>query len=327
MLQILLSLTYSQTYTYSCASSSSCNSIQVELKRGMYLFECWGAQGGNGCTNGKLSYSGGNGAYVSGYINLLENTTFYLYIGGKGGNPTCKTNSVAAAGWNGGGNGGKDTRDDDSSGGGGGSSDIRLVPGDANSFSSLVSRIMVAAGGSGSVHGSHGAPGGTLSGLRKYGAGINDIQQSPSTTQISGNQIGQGAGGKAHQYTPSSGAGGGYYGGIARSGIQSPTYSAVSDSGSSYISGHSSCNSMSSSGVHLNSIYHYSGMKFYNTTMVNGVGSQPHPTNSNTMIGNSGNGAIRITYIKDYYIITQESPENVYIPQIIYGIIFLLTLI
>jgi len=323
MIQFLIVLAFVSVFTYNCTSSSSCNSIHVELKRGIYKFECWGAQGGTGCANGNWPYHGGKGAYVSGHINILENTTLFLFIGGKGSNPTCLKNSVAAGGWNGGGNGGKDTRDDDSSGSGGGASDIRLINGAPNNITSLISRIMVAAGGSGSTAGSYGAPGGTLNGYYKTYNAVLDVKESTNTTQTKGNQFGRGANGDSHEYTPSSGAGGGYYGGVAKSGIETPTYKAVSESGSSYISGHQSCDSVSSSGAHTGSQYHHSGLSFFNTSMISGIGIQPHPTSNNTMQGNTGNGAIRITFISDYVVNTEHIHVYLYIKPILYGLLLL----
>ena len=86
--------------------------------------ESWGAQGGNS------AYSGANGGYTNGIINVIAAQVFYLYVGGQGGLPT--------AGYNGGGIGGSTTT---IGGGGGGASDVRL------NGTTLTDRIMVAAGG------------------------------------------------------------------------------------------------------------------------------------------------------------------------------------
>ena len=44
----------------------------ITLSPGKYKFECWGAQGGTGLTNGEKLYEGGKGAYTSGIILLNE---------------------------------------------------------------------------------------------------------------------------------------------------------------------------------------------------------------------------------------------------------------
>ena len=96
------------------------------LLPGKYLFECWGAQGGHS--------NGGKGGFTSGKINLFQETTFYIVVGGQG--------SKIAGGYNGGGYGGKCYDNSDGYGGGGGT-DIRLNPNNTDS------RIIVAGGGGG----------------------------------------------------------------------------------------------------------------------------------------------------------------------------------
>jgi len=296
---ILCYLVLGESTQYSYTGSP----VVVTLMRGVYLFECWGAQGGTGCKDGSYAFAGGKGAYTSGIIYLSNECNFYLYIGGVGKSPKCVKNTIADGGWNGGGAGGEDYNDDDSSGSGGGATDIRITIDD------IFSRIMVAAGGSGSAFGSYGAPGGALFGLRKTSASINDVAAS-STNQTNGHALGQGQNGARFFYIPSSGAGGGYYGGYSSSGYQlaADSHLAVSNSGSSFISGHPQCNSVSSSGSHTGSPNHYSGFIFFNTSMKSGVESMVTPTGSGSMIGNSGNGAVRITFVKDY--ILKTSPDR-----------------
>ena len=156
---------------------------RVTLNQGYYRFQCWGAQGGSGCKNGEYVSHGGPGAYVSGYITINTTTTIYCYVGGKGGNGSPKPNTAADGGFNGGGKGGMDLNDDDGSGGGGGATDIRLIDGDINDEDSLKSRIIVAAGGSGSAYFSWGAPGGDLKGYLKTSDSLYSITMSNSTSQ------------------------------------------------------------------------------------------------------------------------------------------------
>ena len=293
---IFSKLIFSQTYDYPCPTSDSCNNIEITLERGIYKFECWGAQGGTGVSNGVYKLPGGHGSYVSGFININKTTKFYLYIGGKGGDGSSTKNTQAKSGWNGGGYGGIDTRDNDGSGGGGGSTDIRLISGSWNNINSLRSRIIVAAGGSGSTYEHYGAGGGGLNGLSKTGKDFGSVTQSSITTQTNGNAFGIAGNGNSHIEAPSSGGGGGYYGGYAVAG-SGPPYLVVSDSGSSYISGHPSCNSISNTGIHTNSPNHFSGYIFYNTTMINGISTQPNYNSISTINGKTNNGAIRITFI------------------------------
>ena len=99
--------------------------VTLQLEKGVYRFECWGAQG---------AYTGGKGAYTKGDIRVKKRRNFYLYTGREG------QNDNAAGSFNGGGPGQRN---------GGGASDIRLVSGAWDNFESLKSRIMVAAGGGG----------------------------------------------------------------------------------------------------------------------------------------------------------------------------------
>ena len=294
-----LKLILSTTYDYPCQKSDSCNNLEVTLEKGIYQFECWGAQGGTGTSEGSFKLPGGHGSYVSGLININQTTKFYLFIGGKGGVGSTTKNSKASAGWNGGGLGGADTNDNDGAGGGGGATDIRLTNGLWNDITGLRSRIMVAAGGSGSVHKYHGVSGGSLSGLSTTGVSFESAISSTRTTQTTGNGFGIAGDGKHHANFPSYGGGGGYYGGYAASGSNNG-YLSVSDSGSSYISGHPSCNSISNTGIHTNSEVHFSGYKFYNTTMINGISLQPSYNSNNFNFGKTNNGAVRITFIKKF---------------------------
>ncbi|KAI5499027.1 glycine-rich protein family, partial [Trichomonas vaginalis G3] len=165
---------------------------------------------------------------------------------------------------NGGGNSGYDTgtvgtSDDDPSGGGGGATDIRLISDSTNK--SLYSRIIVAAGGSGSALNSFGAPGGDLTGYKVQSLYKKDFVKS-DTTQTSGYKLGQGQDGQNYINVPPSGAGGGYYGGKAGElePLNAKFYRAVSSSGSSFISGYEGCNSVDENGIHTNQSKHYSGI-------------------------------------------------------------------
>ena len=307
-------------FSYICPSFDVCQSQHVSLKPGFYLFELWGGAGGIGRTNGVLKYSGGKGSYTSGSLVLLNPQTFYLYIGGKGGNGSSTSGSKAKGGWNGGGQSGADTNDNDGSGGGGGATDIRLVGGSWNSIESLVSRVMVAAGGSGSVYNNYGAPGGDLSGYITTNADSSIFSES-TTNQTNGNSLGAGGNGINHALVPSSGGGGGFYGGFSSQIISSPYFLTVSSSGSSYISGHHGCNSVDENGQHTGSPKHYSGFFFGDSIIHHGHTEFLSP-NGAFELGHSGNGAIRITLLKPFLICVSEN--LITIRNFVFFFIFLL---
>ena len=257
----------------------------VRLEPAVYFIECWGAQGGTGSSDTSPNkYYGGKGAYASGVLTLKEPQTFYLYIGGKGGDGSQQNGTRAKAGWNGGGEGGEDQSDDDGSGAGGGSTDIRYQQDD------LSSRIIVAAGGSGSVKGAYGAPGGGIHGLipienYKYNFTESDTNQEDGHSPLNGTR-----GGSA-KFVPPSGGGGGYQGGngvnVSSCSLQENNYyKCVASSGSSYVSGHKDCA--------INSMY-----VFQRSQIISGLNKMPHYS-LDEVEGNEGNGAIRISILKTY---------------------------
>ncbi len=123
----------------------------VELPKGKYKLQCWGAQGGS---NGG---AGSKGGYSEGVITLTSTTTLYVFVGGQGG-------SSGNGGWNGGGysSGSSSYSYDDEYGtssmaSGGGATDISTVTSDMSyssgrtnrSNASLLARCIVAGGGAG----------------------------------------------------------------------------------------------------------------------------------------------------------------------------------
>jgi hypothetical protein len=194
----------SYVFNYPCSSLETCFPYEVSLKRGRYIIELWGANGGNmmwhgcSCLN-KLVY-GGKGGYTSGVLTVSKPTTVYLYIGASGHNFPPDNGYVNS--YNGGGYGTHAT-------GGGGSTDVRLVPGEAGSDSSIKSRILIAGGGGGSDCGGRGGPGGGLIGGNATSGGTGGTQTSGGIGGING-KLWQGAYG---EYQSSAGGGGGYYGG------------------------------------------------------------------------------------------------------------------
>ena len=274
----------------------------VTLKKGLYHFECWGAQGGTGCMNGNNVYHGGKGAYTSGFIVLNSSTKFYIYVGTKGNDGICSKNNKAIGGENGGGNSGIETADDDCSGGGGGASDIRLVGGNWNDLESLKNRIMVAAGGSGSAFNAYGAPGGSINGLKpNKNAQYSYIDSD--TSQTNGNAFGIGCQGIDSNLQPSSGGGGGYYGGtngIVDSSSNMNGHLSVSSSGSSFVSGFPDCiaikNTDDDTIEAADSNIHYSGAFFSNPIIISGDKYIPLPDGTYG-IGNPNDGYVKITLL------------------------------
>lgn len=283
-------------YEYPCNSSETCHPIKITLESGVYFIELWGAQGGNGCTDNaiKLQYYGGRGSYVAGNLRLYERRSFFLFIGGHGNAPSnCSAKNPTAGGYNGGGAAGFDTHDNDNSGSGGGSTDIRLDEND------ITSRIIVAAGGSGSTFDSFGAPGGDLTGYSMKCKYRKTCIEPSSTNQTSGFDVGIGADGYNSGNVPDSGAGGGYYGVYRGRSEENISELAVSSSGSSFISGYPGCNSMNKLRHPTGSPIHYSNFVFTKPVMYNGNKTFLSPIGE-LEEGHIGNGAIKITRLFCY---------------------------
>lgn len=183
--------------------------INIELPKGIYKLEVWGAQGGY---RNSATY-GGKGGYSVGIITLDKKTQTFLYAGGSGN----------TGGVNGGFNGGGKRQ---TYNGGGGASDIRLLQ------DSLYSRVIVAGGGGsdgatskkgmyggGSTGGSAsesygtGGYGGTQTGVSSSSWQTTDVPTS--LTAQAGAYAGFGFGGNGIYRSSGYGGagGGGWYGG------------------------------------------------------------------------------------------------------------------
>lgn len=125
----------------------------VLLPAGSYKLQCWGAQGGQ--TNGYGTKN--KGGYSEGVLTLTSPTTVYIFVGGQG-------STSGNGGWNGGGKStGYTSYNSNNENGysypacGGGATDIALVTSSMSysggrtnrSSASLLSRMIVAGGGSG----------------------------------------------------------------------------------------------------------------------------------------------------------------------------------
>ncbi|MCI8545536.1 MAG: hypothetical protein HFH09_04855 [Bacilli bacterium] len=299
---------------------------------GVYRTELWGAQGGS--ISGKaykqdgsvrannLTYTGGKGAYARGNIILGMGTNLYIYVGGT---PEENTSLTASSGTTiGGYNGGASISAGQNAYGvgGGGATDIRLTNGSWNDFNGLKSRIIVAAGGGGANFRNegygegNGGEGGTLNGLNGYQALVegsyfrndypNGYQIGLGATQTKGGalekhllngdvqkQSANGTFGGLNASEIQSGGGGGYYSGASAA-------HGGAGGGSSFISGMSGCNAISENATidnltHTGQAKHYSGYTFENNIMKSGKEAMPTFDGSETMVGNEGNGYVKIT--------------------------------
>ncbi|MDR2510780.1 MAG: hypothetical protein LBC77_09080 [Spirochaetaceae bacterium] len=184
---------------------------------GIYKFELWGGQGGNG------SATGGKGGYTYGNIRLNQGESLSLYAGKKGGNRSGR--SCGTGGYNGGGNGGEGGGTNPlGAGGGGGATDVR------RGGELLSHRIIIAGGGGGGcgrasadiekqVGGGGGGLQGTAGSSGGDGRGASGAKwNAEGTAHTAGNNSGVGgvgASGNGTCYEGDGGGGGGCYGGLA----------------------------------------------------------------------------------------------------------------
>lgn len=253
--------------------------ITITLPKGIFLLECWGAEGGNRTTAGKA----GKGGYSKGTLTLTaDSTTLYLYAGGSG------DTGGTGGGFNGGGQ--RSTYN-----GGGGGSDVRIGQ------DSYYARVIVAGGGGscGAVAQAGGAGGGESGEAVTGGCGSGGYE---------GKQNGNGAGSVATSTTDNNGGfgfggygsyrksgyggagGGGWYGGCGTY----PDSSGDDDRGGGGGSGYVYTSTTASnypSGCLLTSTYYLADAS---TTI--GTSSFTDYDGS-TVTGHAGNGAVRITVI------------------------------
>ena len=303
-------------YSYKEENGSGVEQTFTVPVTGKYKIEVWGASGGN-----MNSIQGGKGAYASGLLELNKGTNLYVYIGEHIDGYADKVT------FNGGGRGSY-SNNREYNANGGGSTDVRLVNGSWDSFDSLKSRIIVAAGGGGAndiqgYRNLNGGSGGTLTGIsgNKYcgnstcgnlevAAGGTQIQgglyANPSPT-VNGSSLvgGFGRGGSSTKYNADwiyyAGGGSGYYGGGA--GGAGSNIIGSGAGGSSFISGYPGCNAISKDSTESNIIHtdqpnHYSGYIFTSGVMKSGDEDMPSYNSTSTMTGNTGNGYARITLLE-----------------------------
>ncbi len=334
--------------TFTVNSTSNPYSTFTAPMTGVYKIELWGAKGGgNDPLSTSLGSRAGMGSYVSGEIELKENDVLYIYVGGAG---TLNTSSeLTEGGYNGGGSTYWVTLAN-STGSGGGATDVRLTSGAWDNDTSLQSRIMVAGAGGGSddtgaasatINANNDESGGSAGGLN----GIAAITAGSRATYGFGTQISGGVaasggvsggfgygGSKTATAGDYGGGASGYYGGASGGGSFQGA-----GGGSSYISGHTGCVAVqkgtstpkancTTGTIDNKCSIHYSDYKFSNTVMIDGNGYswsnvkggyQRMPSGEtegayyDQGVGKNGNGAARITQIKNSndFVYTNKEQE------------------
>ena len=268
---------------------------------GVYKLEVWGAQGGSYDS----VYYGGHGGYSYGNVILSKGQPLFVVVGEEGIGGCVST--YCEGGYNGGGNSGVSTSDAlNFTSSGGGATHIALTNrGELFNYESNKSDVLIVAGGGGGGYyhtagvnvSNVGGAGGGLSGIDGTLAGIQigpngDVLNATGGTQVAGGiagyrgapgTFGQGGSGNScnSDKCGSSGGGGGYYGGGAAG-------HAGSGGGSGYVDG------------------------VIDGITIAGINSVPTYDGNSTMIGNSGNGYAKITFLKETEV------GNVYIENVNY---------
>ena len=294
---------------------------------GTYTMECWGAQGG-GDTE---TLPGGKGAYTIGNLSLTSTTALFVFVGQAGDNVTGITAPEGSTlgndhmTWS----GVSYPYDPIFNNGfatyaiarrwicsGGGATDIRTIGGTWNNSTGLSSRIMVAAGGAGTMYYHAVNTGGAAGAYTGYNGKVSgsDGHISYGGTQIKGGQHGQGM--HADNYTSylssdgyavfgqtkkydmcGSGGGGGWY--CGGNGAHGSGTTGSGAGGSSYISGKSGCSTNGSYSFIDSDSYMIDGqgVKYTSTSSSTANTNIPSHTGYTAGLGHTGNGYARITYI------------------------------
>ena len=217
------SVTYTVTASANYKDFSCTKSTQsINLPKGTYKLQCWGASGG-----GEIDQSSGShrglGGYSYGNYTITESKTVYVFVGGEG---KWASGTNADGGWNGG--GATMTRESAMGSSGGGMTHISTTENPSTPVIAYTSTwnstgtLIVAGGGGGTDDGdpSQGTLGGTNDGSGGYGGGESGgeprtngaLNSGCAGTQSSGYKQGIG-----QPYTAanndSGGGGGGWWGG------------------------------------------------------------------------------------------------------------------
>ena len=287
--------------SYPCGDKYKCTPYVLDLNEGVYKFECWGSSATRWGNDGSHS-TPGLGGYTSGILYVHHPTTFYVYVGGQGIFNAMKNIDDQI---------GLSTKP-------GGATDVRINASENWwDTKSLISRIMVAAGGGAAEWtSSYGGHAGGINGGQSHYWPVD----CDGATQISGSDCDsnsnlgvtysavKGTFGSAGFIEPINGddygaiGGGGYYGGT------SYHYSFAGSGGSSFISGYEGCNAVKNQETieHTGHPNHYSGLIFSNSEMIPGNSSMPLPTSLTQRDIYSGSGAFRLTLIHYQYHCTHK---------------------
>ena len=316
---------------YPCDNSFKCSPYFASLPKGKYRFELWGA--GNTVFN--------NGAYVSGLIRLEKARNFYFFVGGKSTFfNSCDTNATNGTR----GNGASDIRlsyngvwhEFDSL-----KSRIIVAGAGGNQNNDIIGSISP----NSVVTGNYGQAGGIVGyegkmGFSEHFSYVHVFPGEPGE-QTKGGKGGLSPRCKTYGGDGSFGKGGisgiscandgslssnpeyryhgsgGYYGSGGSGGYCYRWWDSFGTAGgSSFISGHRGCDAITEDSTesninHTKYPYHYSGLTFYDTMMIDGTGRtwvnetagdfirmmSPLGGKYSKEIGHGGNGYIRITFL------------------------------
>ena len=305
-------------FSYPCESQYQCYPYKVELNKGAFKIECYGAGRQVG------------GGYTSGILFVEDKLTIYLYLGGKGSQIGDKPNLYHV--YNGGGAGNVAASVE-----GNGATDIRLnYSYDWSNFDSLKSRIMVAGGSGGSECGIGGVGGGIIGGDGQFGRCLNDPANynKPGfggTNTNGGDGELNGTFGYAALYLNDTIlnrnlGGGGYYGGGS-----SRDYGAGAGGGSSFISGYFGCDAITESSTkekiyHTGQSIHYSNISFVNTIVKNGNETFTAPNRKEPETGHFDSGNVVITMILPHFHCTGNFSAHLILKKISTNLVFLFTI-
>ena len=242
--------------TQTFAYTGSAQTFVIPACVGQMTIEVWGAEGGGSGISGN-SLSGFGGK--GGYAYGLLNATSGSTLNiYVGGYGQSSTSGVAAGGFNGGGSGYASSSGEPGNGGGG-ATDVRL------NGSSYSNRIIIAGGGGGGGEdaGDSFGNGGGINGV-----GYNTTYDASQTAAGAGGGLGYGG---TTGFGDGGGGGGGLYGGGTFSSTNIGDDTQGGGGGSGYIGGVTSGN------------------------LIDGLNSMPNPSGG-SMVGNSGNGFVRIVY-------------------------------
>ena len=317
-------------FSYPCGDDNNCVPYQCSFSRGKYLFELWGA----GDENHK------NGGYVSGSLFLDEKTTLFLFVGPK----EKFFNAVDISESNGHrGNGASDVRTNYSgkwsdfeslksriivAGAGGNNDDYKIGTGIG------VGNVAGDFGYAGGLNGSIGLVlENTSYAARMIYPDEPGEQERPGKGGFGG-KCGIGGNGRfgigglpgagctrSDESTINDGfaGSGGYYGSGGSGGYDYRYWLPIGTAGaSSFISGHKGCSAITIDSTadnitHTHSSWHYSGLFFKDTKMIDGLGHEWTSTHAGALQampnpkgnfypsnqGHPGNGYIRITILNN----------------------------